>query len=430
MRQRTRLGIKLAATGAALVALVPAAQAGMPGCGVGANVGLNDCGPGVVVNASAPRFDDMMVSIDQPMGHLRSVDYRRSPHVSITRIHGMGHTAALDDHPSAFTEGCHPESTTYCRAGSAAAPSPAPAAAPFVAAPVATTPVMAAPVVAAPVMAAPRAVPVQPQLRQWTASYNADPDRYRPRQHGSLDFVPGIAHVPTSWVDRDPGRAQAALNASGRGGIAPGPQTGLQRIPDATPGPLMPIGQLTGPTPIPPADLRFGATQLPRGASLPGAAQPSVQYSRGPVLGSAVATYAAPAVAAPVMSAPVMATAPVPVGMGNPFPEVAPRPDGLASAPVKVAPGTYGSSVGVDGTYWEKVSGTKFMGSTLVTDVICKRAVPTQTINPLVGVPVPVPYDACAPGVPHVAHEGHVSPAPLAAPHMTVGLAGGDGWIH
>jgi hypothetical protein len=56
--------------------------------------------------------------------------------------------------------------------------------------------------------------------------------------------------------------------------------------------------------------------------------------------------------------------------------------------------GTYGSTVGANGTYWEKVSGPTAFGNTIATSVICKRQLPKQVVNPVVGVPVPVPVPA------------------------------------
>jgi hypothetical protein len=53
--------------------------------------------------------------------------------------------------------------------------------------------------------------------------------------------------------------------------------------------------------------------------------------------------------------------------------------------------GAYGSTVAGDGTYWEKVSGPTSFGNTLATSVICKRKLPTQVVNPVIGVPTPVP---------------------------------------
>lgn len=155
------------------------------GCG-GSFYGQN-CAPSVVVRDSRPVFDPVNVVINQPMGHLRSVHYSRSPNVSITRIHSLDQGPNLMDTPSGFTGGCHATSTRYCSGERRAIAAPTPA-----------------PVV--------------------------DNSRFQPRQYGDATFVPGIAHVPTSYVDRSVENAQAALN-SGRavpqsrtlGGTAPNP---------------------------------------------------------------------------------------------------------------------------------------------------------------------------------------------------------------
>ena len=79
------------------------------GCGYG---GAQNCDAGVNVNMhGAPVFGPMSVNIEQPMGYLRSIEYTRSPNVTITRLHGMQPTASLADAPSSFTGGCHPTST-------------------------------------------------------------------------------------------------------------------------------------------------------------------------------------------------------------------------------------------------------------------------------------------------------------------------------
>ena len=84
------------------------------GCGLGVNPAL--CQTGVNVNpGTGPVFDNMNVNVHQPMGFLRSVDYQRAPNVSITRVHGLTDSAGLSDFPSAFSNGCHPTSTAYCR---------------------------------------------------------------------------------------------------------------------------------------------------------------------------------------------------------------------------------------------------------------------------------------------------------------------------
>jgi len=84
--------------------------------------------------------------------------------------------------------------------------------------------------------------------------------------------------------------------------------------------------------------------------------------------------------------------------------------------------GSYGSSVANDGTYWEKVSGPTSFGNTRATSVICKRKLPTQVVNPVIGVPVPVPVPVQA-GCQSVNQNlvPYESGRPQSAPHMAPG---------
>ena len=158
-----------------------------PALAGGCMSGAPNCNMGVKVMPSVPaRFGPMTVHTAQPMGYLRHVEFQRAPHISITRVHGMTRTAGLSDAPSGFTNGCHPTSTQYCRSN--------------IGRPV-TVDMTPAPVIAQP-------------LRTYTGQ-GYDASKFAPRQYGDNTFVPGIAHVPTSYVDRSPANAQAALN-SGR----------------------------------------------------------------------------------------------------------------------------------------------------------------------------------------------------------------------
>lgn len=270
--------------GLGLAALSTAALAG--GCGApGSN-----CAPSVIVKTSAPHFDPMTVNIRQPMGHLRSVHYSRSPQVSITRIHSMRPMAGLSDAPHSFTQGCHATSTEYCRSGhnhSAGAP-----------------------------MAAPRPqVYVSPPAPTMTTSTFAS--QSQSRQYGDATFVPGIAHVPTSRVDRSVENNQAVLNS----GRAVAQSTTLGGM-----GPSHSMAQM---------------------------AQSSHMHSTHHFGGM------------------------------------------QTGAPVQTGQGTYQSPVSGDGTYWEQTSGPTMIDGTMATKVLCKRALPRQVVNPVIGVPVPVPV-TCA----------------------------------
>jgi len=212
-----------------------------------------------------------------------------------------------------------------------------------------------------------------------------DPSKFAPRTYGDASLVPGIAYLPTSKVVRDPAAAQQVLD------------TGRTRPQDVVvPG--------TGTAPhmgmVQTQSAHYGAfnPQASFSVNLPGTFQPRQRrslnlpgtFSAGqvaPVQPMSNRTY----MAAPQMRAP---------GLTN--------TQGLSLAPTRVGPsfgqpstpvlqqsgpmaGAYGSSVAGDGTYWEKVSGPTAFGSTVATQVICKRKLPTQTVNPVIGVPVPVP---------------------------------------
>jgi len=319
---RIKVSVLAALSGLSLATVSMPAMAG--GCGIGTPA---NCNVGVNVIPSAPAsFGPMTVHNDHPMGHLTTVDFQRAPNVSIMRVHGMGPTAALADAPSGFTGGCHPSSTNYCRANAGAPVSVQ------MNAPLASTQFVSAPVVSAPIMTA----PAQP-LRTWTGQ-GYDPAKFQPRQYGDNTFTPGIAHIPTSIVDRSPVNAQAILN-SGR--------TVAQPIVSAS---------------------SFSSSSR---VTLPGKMSPSLSYSAQPSVQPSLVTF--PGTMSPIMAQGMSSSAAQP------------------SAPVAVGNGTFASNVAPDGTYWEKTSGMTMMGDTVATQIICKRQLPRQVVNPVVNVPVPVP---------------------------------------
>jgi len=134
------------------------------------------------VNVQAGAYDPVApvnAYASAPFGHLNYVQYKNTPNVNIMRVHSRTPAVNLSDAPVAFSSGCNPASTAYCRSGGGQ--------------PVRIT-MNAAPVIAAP-LPAPARVTV-------ASGYN--PANFAPRQYGSTAFVPGIAHVPTSIVDRSP----------------------------------------------------------------------------------------------------------------------------------------------------------------------------------------------------------------------------------
>jgi hypothetical protein len=145
-----------------------------------------NCNPGVSVygNFADPRANVSVYNLT-PYGHLKTVQYQNTQNVNIMRVHSRAPFVALNDAPSAFTGGCTPTSTAYCRA---------PQGTPVKAALHRATAPAPAPIYVAPPPVAPRVT--------YGSGYNAA--NFASRQYGSTDFVPGIAHVPTSIVDRSP----------------------------------------------------------------------------------------------------------------------------------------------------------------------------------------------------------------------------------
>lgn len=151
-----------AAVGSVLMASVSAAA--FAGCGFS-----NAC-PSVV---NMPGRMDNLAPINSyntnPYGYLKTFEYKNTPNVNTMRIRSMGL--------------CGSGSPT-CNARPMAMPRP-------IARPMMPVmPVMPAPIYRAPVMSAPI-----------ISSYNAN---RTPRQYGSTELVRGIAHIPTSIVDRSP----------------------------------------------------------------------------------------------------------------------------------------------------------------------------------------------------------------------------------
>lgn len=109
---------------------------------------------------------------------------------------------------------------------------------------------------------------------------------------------------------------------------------------------------------------------------------------------------------------PLHVQRPAPQHVQRPTPMPAPRPmpaparpqlgpvpiRAFTTPPVPQAQGTIVSPVGIDGSYWEKVSGPTLVGGLTATEVLCKRQLPAPP-NPVYGVPQPMP-PVCAPNAP------------------------------
>jgi len=328
----------------------------------GGNCAGGNCAVPVHVLPSMPtQFGPLTIQNQNPLGHLRTIDFQRAPHVSITRVHGLAPTATLSDAPSGFTGGCHPSSTTYCRqGGNFAAPVNVPA-----------------PVFSAPIASAPRVV-------RTGGGYDAS--KFTPRTYGDASFVPGVAYLPTSTVVRDPAAAQQVLD-TGRAVAQPVVVPGTGTAPNL------------------------------------GMVRQNLSFQNAPIVQNTGLTQSQGLFLAP--TGPAQSFGP---RVGQRFGQAG-KPLLQQNGPFA---GAYGSSVGADGTYWEKVSGPTAFGDTIATSVICKRKVPTRTVNPVVGVPVPVRVPVAVqqtcqtPGHQGLRHAPHA--APVAVPNARYGQAASNRW--
>lgn len=182
---RITRSILTALGGLALAGFGTAASAG-GNCNASGTV----CNPGVAYGPSAPYVTQpTQVNYQQPYSHLNTVHYRQTPVVNITRVQTGVAAAPLNAAPTSFWQGCQPSAHagSVCRR-----PAPRPVMAPI----------------------APRPVVVAPAPRPVVVAAAPQPD-LTPRQYGDASFVPGIAHVPTSVVDRSPVTRDAALRQNG-----------------------------------------------------------------------------------------------------------------------------------------------------------------------------------------------------------------------
>ena len=376
----------LAGAGALIAASTGSALAG---CG-----GIGNCDPGGVVvgHATAPDFGPATVMVGTPYDGNGSIRFQRAPHVEITRIHGLGPVPGLDDAPHGSSGGCNAHATGYCYGHKGTPVSvdlfgpQAPAFQPMVQAPVVQAPLFTAPV---------------QQERLVAVGKGYDPSKFAPRTYGSLAITPGIVHAPTSIVDRDPQRAQAVLDRVAPGSVTPA----LSGVPIRHGQPY------AAPYRLDPVPFAIPADRAPTGV-VPGGFRQALPSGLPSGLPSVLPGPASiPVMPAPgvVPNAPVMAPR-MPVLAGGSIPTGFP---GAAGAPIPQADGTFASQVGADGTYWEKVSGVTTFGNTVATSVVCKRKLPTQVVNPQIGVPYPVPvpvHDGC--DLPH-----HIRPFEAGRPY-------------
>ncbi len=168
--------------GLIMAGLAPVSFAG-GGCYGAANL----CNPGINVTASPYVNQPMGINYAQPYDYLTSATYNQAPHMNVTRIETGAPRTTLDQAPGAYWGGC--AAGTYC-GGPVAAPIAAPA-------PAAYAPVAYAPTVSAP--------------QTYVASGDYNPSNFASRQYGDASFVPGIAYLPSSYVERGTAERDAAV---------------------------------------------------------------------------------------------------------------------------------------------------------------------------------------------------------------------------
>lgn len=100
-----------------------------------------NCTPGTIAHPGPVDTLSAVNTYEQlPYGYLKTFAYKNTPNVNIMRLHSRTPSVTLADRPIAFTQGCTPTSTVYCRAPRASvnpviAPTPRPVA-PYIAPPV------------------------------------------------------------------------------------------------------------------------------------------------------------------------------------------------------------------------------------------------------------------------------------------------------
>ena len=123
-----------------------------------------------------------------PYGYLKTFTYKNTPDVNVMRVYARAPQVGLSDVPTGFSGGCTPTPTRYCRGGRALTVT-MPQTAPRPMFSIAPRPVM-------------RPIPVAPVRVRTGGGFNAS--NFASRVYGENKFTPGIAHIPTSIVDRSP----------------------------------------------------------------------------------------------------------------------------------------------------------------------------------------------------------------------------------
>ena len=123
--------------------------------------------------AGTGTLDRVNSYVTPPYGYLKTFEYKNTPNVNVTRVRSRAPMINLNDVSTGYSGGCKPAATSYCQTGGAR----------LVQMP---RPIMPAPVA---------------QVRVGAGNHQAN---LAPRQYGDNVLTPGIAHIPTSIVDRSP----------------------------------------------------------------------------------------------------------------------------------------------------------------------------------------------------------------------------------
>ncbi|PHR92331.1 MAG: hypothetical protein COA69_08105 [Robiginitomaculum sp.] len=130
---RSLISRALISSALAGVFVAASSTAAYAGCSVGVHNPI--CDPRLISHpslASAPA--PIHIYGQQPYGYLKQFAYKNTPNVNIMRLHSRAPLISLGDRPVAFTNGCMPSSTVYCRAPQIL-PAPMPVPAPYIAPP-------------------------------------------------------------------------------------------------------------------------------------------------------------------------------------------------------------------------------------------------------------------------------------------------------
>lgn len=344
------------------------------GCFTG---GVNCQAPTIAHAAASDALAPVHSYNQTPYGHLKRFEYKNTPNVNILRLHGRAPAASLTDHPSRFaSNGCTTSSTTYCRTnhGPISAPIAAPMPAPFI---------------------APLPAPVRPILK--------------PYFNKNLPFVPGIAHVPTSIIDRSP-----VVYINGKAQPPALPVINGTALNHGTPA----HGHIQAPGPHIGAGPVSGHAHNSDYAHNRSHGRHTVSHHRAHM--APIVKRARPVALRPAAMAPIAMPSRVSTNYATTS-QVTSHNFGGANRLGQVVTNQYTYQPQGGGQYWEKTSGPTIVGGLPATQIICRRNAPrpapvtVRVVRPVIGVPTPIPTPVPVP-VCGTAPRPAPMPAPVCGP--------------